>query len=175
MTRLPKLTAALLAASFMVFSAAASADFTTSMTHAQIEAEMTRMLSTVNPSTGKNYTLIQVAESAKLGGLTANVFTTDAVLRGSPAPDVVTAALTVWGLPDTKLILDAAVAAAPGQLADIQTAALSFPGVDPTIVAGATGAGGIVPGVGGAPAGTPAPALGGGAGPAGGGGVASPA
>ncbi len=204
MTRLPKLTAALLAASLAVFSATASADFTSGMSQDQVSTEVASMLGKTNPTTNKPYTLLDVAQAAKAAGITAEMFTTASIAEGSSAPQVTTAAIATWGIDSASQISVAAANAAPGQVDAIVTAAATVaPTKSNDIVAaitalpqfagqtqaiqtaaangvlasgGATGAGGA-PGGGGVPVGTPAPALGGGAGAGGGGGggVASPA
>ena len=192
MSRLPRITAALLALAVSAVSVNAEAAFSSGMNQAQIQAEITGMLSQTNPATGKAYTLVEVGSAMKAAGYTAAVFTTDSILRGSGASAVVSAAITVWGTNSAPEIAGAAVAAAPTQagsivseatgaaptqVAAIQTAAINA-GADPTVVLAASAAGGPAAGpIGGGPAGTPAPALGGGAGPGGGGGggVASPA
>ena len=175
MFRLPKFSAALVALALGVFSISAQADFTREMDDAGVKAEITKMLGETNPSTGKAYTLVEIgfAFRAVFGADASGIFTADAIGRGSLPADSVTAALIVWGAGSAKEVVTAANAAAPGQSAAIQTAALSIPGVDPAVVLAASGAG--TPGGGGAVVpGTPAPAFSG-VGGGGGGGVASPA
>ncbi len=179
----------LLALALGIFSISVQAAFNAGMTPAQVQAEISAMLSQTNPQTGKPYSLVDVANAAKTAGVEAGEYTSAVIAAGTNPAVAVTAAIAAWGQADAPAITAAAIAAAPSAVSEvirvanalapdqtqaITTAALAVPGVDPATVLAATAAGPAAAGTIAALT-AAAAAPGGGAGGGGGGGVASPA
>ena len=180
---------ALIALALSISSLSAQAAFNAAMTPAQVQTEISSMLAQTNPKTGKNYSLVEVADAAKAAGIQSNAFAAAVIAAGANPAIAVTAAIAAWGQADAPAIVTAALTAAPAAAGDvvrvanalapelsqaIQTAALAAPGVDPTAVTQATAAGPAAPATVAALT-AAAAAPGGGAGGGGGGGIASPA